>query len=269
MKTLLMTGARGSVAQFLREQFRGRYRLRLSDLEDPDDLGPDEISMPADLCDLAAVRRVVEGVDGIVHLGGYSVEGSWEVIRNANIEGTYNLYESARDAGVKRVIFASSNHAMGFYPRSETVDDRRYPKPDSRYGVSKVFGEALASLYADKYGVETLCIRIGNVWTKPLDYRRLSIWISPRDLAQLVEIGLEHPEIRFEIVYGMSDNQRAWWDNSNARRLGYQPQDLSEDYAAEVIASGPTSMGDAAADKYQGGTFVSVESGSVMPSSRI
>lgn len=150
---------------------------------------------------------------------------------------------------------------MGFYPRSEKVDDRRYPRPDSRYGVSKVFGEALASLYADKYGVETLCIRIGNVAKKPLDYRRLSVWVSPRDMAQLVEIGLEHPEIRFEIVYGMSDNQRAWWDNRNAHRLGYRPQDRSEDYAAEVIASGPASTGDPVADEHQGGAFVGVESG--------
>jgi uronate dehydrogenase len=256
-----MTGAKGRVARFLRTQLAGRYQLRLSDLTDLDDVGPEESSIPADLGDPHAVRCAVEGVDGVVHLGGHSVEGGWDEIRRANIEGAHNLYEAARDAGVKRVVFASSNHAMGFYPRIETVDHGSYPKPDSRYGLSKVFGEALASLYADKYGVDSLCIRIGNVDTKPVDFRRLSIWISPRDMGQLVMIGLEHPDIRFEIVYGMSDNQRAWWDNSNAIRLGYEPQDRSEDYAAEVLSAGPTSTGDDPADRYQGGAFASVESG--------
>ncbi len=112
-------------------------------------------------------------------------------------------------------------------------------KPDSRYGVSKAFEESLASLYADKYGVQSLCVRIGNVTNSPRDIRRLSIWLSSRNLAQLVEIGLEHPQIRFEIVYGMSDNKRTWWDNTNATRLGCRPQDRSEDYAEQILARGP------------------------------
>jgi len=261
LKTILITGARGGVGRFLRAEFRGRYRLRLSDLTDPPDLGPNETSVPADLRDMAALREAVDGVDGVVHLGGQSVESSWEVIRDINLDGTHNLYEAARRAGVRRVVYASSNHAVGFYPRGETVGDRCYPKPDSRYGLSKVFGEALASLYADKYGVETCCIRIGNVAPEPMDHRLLSIWISPRDFAQLVGIGLEHPDIRFEIVYGVSDNQRAWWDNSNAHRLGYQPMDRSEDFAAKVMANCPSGTGDAVADRYQGGLFVSAESG--------
>ena len=135
------------------------------------------------------------------------------------------------------------------------------PKPDTRYGVSKVFGEALGSLYSDKYGVGTLSIRIGNVDQRPADVRRLAIWISPRDLAQLVRIGLEHPELHFEIVYGMSNNKRAWWDNANAFRLGYQPRDESEDWADDVLAGGPNDTDDDAAETYQGGTFVSLEDG--------
>ena len=169
------------------------------------------------------MARVTEGVDAIVHLGGYSVEGPWEDILQANIVGCYNVFEAARSNGVKRIIFATSNHAVGFYRRDETIDDRVYPKPDSRYGVSKVFGEALGSLYADKYGMEVFCMRIGNVGERPLDKRRLAIWLSPRDCAQLVTIGVEHPEIRFEIVYGVSGNNRSWYDNSNAFRLGYLP----------------------------------------------
>ena len=154
---------------------------------------------------------------------------------------------------MKRIVFPSSNHAAGFYRRDQLIDHRVYPKPDSRYGVSKVFGEALASLYADKYGMQLLCLRIGNVNPAPIDKRRLSIWLSPRDLAQLVTIGIEHPEIRFEIVYGVSGNTRSWYDNANARRLGYAPQDDSEAYAAEVLAREQAE--DPIAALYQGGAF--------------
>ena len=120
---------------------------------------------------------------------------------------------------------------------TQTIDHRVVPRPDSRYGVSKAFGEALASLYSDKHGIGVLCTRIGNFGTKPIDKRRLSIWISPRDYTQLVRIGLEHPDIRYEIVYGVSNNRRSWYDNSNAERLGYRPQDDSEPYAEAVLAA--------------------------------
>lgn len=260
-KTVLLTGAAGGVARFLRTELAGHYDLRLSDRVILEDLGDNESFVAADLADMEAVRRAVEGVDAIIHLGAFSVEGSWKTILHANIEGTYNLYEAARHAGVRRIVFASSNHAVGFYERSETIDHSVYPRPDSRYGLSKVFGEALASLYADKYGVTSLCIRIGNVDEKPRDVRFLSIWISPRDLAQIVSIGIEHPKIRFEIVYGMSDNKRAWWDNANAYRLGYRPVDRSEDHAADVLATCPANTGDPAADRHQGGRFCSTEAG--------
>ena len=137
-----------------------------------------------------------------------SVEGPWETILQSNIIGCYNLFEAARRKGVKRVVFASSNHAVGFYPRYHRIGIDVTVRPDSRYGVSKAFGEALGSLYADKHGLRVLCLRIGNVGDKPLDKRRLSIWISPEDLAQLVRIGLEHPDLRFEIFYGASNNER-------------------------------------------------------------
>lgn len=260
-KTVLLTGAAGGVARFLRTELAGHYDLRLSDRVILEDLGDNESFVAADLADMEAVRRAVEGVDAIIHLGAFSVEGSWETILHANIEGTYNIYEAARHAGVRRIVFASSNHAVGFYERSKTIDHSVYPRPDSRYGLSKVFGEALASLYADKYGVTSLCIRIGNVDEKPCDVRLLSIWISPRDLAQVVSIGIEHPEIRFEIVYGMSNNACTWWDNTNARRLGYRPADRGEEHAAEVLASFSAQTGDAVADRHQGGRFCSTESG--------
>jgi uronate dehydrogenase len=260
MKKILLTGAAGGVGAFLRAELASVYQLRLSDLVAPDQCGPSEDFVKADLTDLASVRNAVSGADGVIHLGGYSVEGDWEDILNANIIGARNMFEAARLEGVSRIVFASSNHAMGFYDRDQTIDHTPMPRPDGRYGLSKAFGESLARLYADKYGVETLCIRIGNVATEPVDVRRLSIWVSPRDLAQLVRIGLDHPDISHEIVYGMSDNKRAWWDNSNATRLGYAPQDRSEDFAATVFANHSADTGDARADAAQGGAFVTAES---------
>lgn len=262
MKTILMTGAAGGVGRWLRRELRGRYQLRLCDRETIDDLGDGETFAAADLRDMQALAKAVQGVEAIIHLGAFSVEGTWETIRDANIVGTYNLYEAARQAGVKRIVFASSNHAVGFYERAATIDHTVYPRPDSRYGVSKVFGEALASLYADKYGVESLCVRIGNVAERPLDRRRLAIWISPRDLAQLLSIGIEHPDICFEIVYGASDcAPYAWWDNHNAHRLGYRPADRSDAYAEEVLSQDPPEAGDERTFRYQGGTFVTAETG--------
>jgi len=253
MKTVLITGAAGDVGTHLRRELAGKYALRVSDLRPVKKFRASERTMRADVSKLDDALRITKGVDAVVHLGGYSVEGPWPDILSANIVGCYNVFEAARRNGVERIVFPSSNHAAGFYRRDQLIHDRVYPKPDSRYGVSKVFGEALASLYADKYGMRVLCVRIGNVNPAPIDKRRLSIWLSPRDLAQLVTIGIEHPEIRFEVVYGVSANTRSWYDNANARRLGYRPQDDSEAFAAEVLAR--ERPGDPVAERYQGGAF--------------
>jgi uronate dehydrogenase len=257
MKSVLITGATGDVGTHLSRELAGKYKLRLSDkrpLKPP----KGQKFVRADITRMADALRITKGVDAIVHLGGYSVEGPWQAILQANIIGCYNVFEAARRNGVKRILFPTSNHAVGFYRRDQTIDHRVYPKPDSRYGVSKVFGEALGSLYADKYGMQVFMIRIGNVNPQPIDKRRLSLWFSPRDLAQLVSIGIEHPDIRFEIVYGISANQRAWYDNSNAHRLGYRPQDDSEIYAVEVLAREKPS-GDLIAETHQGGVFCTAE----------
>ena len=260
MKKILLTGAGGDVGTHLRRELAGRYALRLSDIRTIRPLAQGESYVRADVARLADMMRATKGVDAIVHLGAWSVEGDWETILAANIAGTYNAFEAARRNGVKRVLFASSNHAVGFYRRDQTIDHRVYPKPDSRYGVSKVFGEALGSLYADKYGLEVYVMRIGNVAPAPVDKRRLSIWLSPRDLAQLVSIGIDHPDVRFEIVYGISGNARAWYDNANAFRLGYRPQDDSEPWAAETLAKHQDNP-DPRVELYQGGTFVAAEFG--------
>ena len=267
MKTILMTGAAGGIGTYLRPELNGRYALRLSDREPISDLRKGESFVSADLADLDAVCAAVDGVDGILHFGGHSSEGVWEDILDANIIGMRNVYEAARLCGVKRVVWASSNHAVGFYRHDQTIDHTVYPKPDSRYGVSKVFGEAMGSLYADKYGLEVVNLRIGNVGVEPVDKRRLAIWISPRDLAQLCGIGLDHPDIRFEIFYGASDNQSGWWDNANAEKHGYIPQDRSEDFADAVLAKEPSAAPDSPDEIYQGGAFVSVEEGGGRPRS--
>ncbi|HKA45157.1 MAG TPA: NAD(P)-dependent oxidoreductase [Burkholderiales bacterium] len=260
MKKILITGAAGDIGGHLRRELKGRYALRLSDIRPVRNLVAGEEFVPGDCASLRDMLRVTRGVDAIVHLGGFSVEGPWEVILRANIVGTYNVFEAARQNGVRRIAFASSNHAVGFYERGQTIDHRVYPRPDSRYGVSKAFGEALGSLYADKYGLEIVCMRIGNVGPRPVDKRRLSIWLSPRDLAQLVSIAVDRQDIHFEIVYGISGNQRAWYDNANAGRLGYRPQDDSEGWAEEILRREAPGA-DPRTERYQGGTFVLAEDG--------
>jgi uronate dehydrogenase len=260
MNTILITGAAGDVGSRLRKLMKGLYpRLVLSDLRTPADLAPGEDFIAADLADAAQVEKIVAGVDGIVHLGGHSVEGPWPTILNANIIGCYNLFEAAYHAGVKRVVFASSNHAVGFYPRAQKIGVGVTVRPDSRYGVSKAFGEAIGAFYADKHGLRVTCLRIGNVGDAPIDQRRLSIWLKPEDLVQLIRIGLEHPDLRFEIFYGASDNEAAWWDNSNARRYGYKPQGRAEDYRVEAMRAQAQLSPDAVGDRFQGGPFCTDE----------
>jgi uronate dehydrogenase len=260
MQTVLVTGAAGGIGTRLRHLLKGVYpNLRLSDVKPPGGLSPDETFVPADLADMAQVERVVAGADGIVHLGGFSVEGPWDTILQANIIGCYNLFEAARRHGVERVVFASSNHVVGFYPRQRRIGTDAAVRPDSRYGVSKAFGEALAALYAYKHGLRVTSIRIGNFGDAPVDRRRLAIWISPEDLVQLIRIGLEHPDVRHEIFYGASDNARGWWDNSAAFRLGYRPQGRAEDHSSEALAADAKLPPDPIGGWYQGGPFCSDE----------
>ena len=204
MKTVLITGATGDVGTH--HAPRARQQVQAAAL-DRRPLKAQRTFVKADISKMADALRITKGVDAIVHLGGYSVEGPWEAILQANIIGCYNVFEAARRNGVKRILFPTSNHAVGFYRRDQTIDHRVYPKPDSRYGVSKVFGEALGSSHADKYGMEVFMMRIGNV-----NPRRSTSGAcrsgSARAISQLVSIGIDHPGIKFEIVYGISRNKR-------------------------------------------------------------
>jgi uronate dehydrogenase len=260
MQTVVVTGAAGGIGTRLRQLLPAVYPdIRWSDRVVPPDLGPDEKFVAADLAVISQVERVVDGAQGIVHLGGFSVEGPWETILQANIIGCYNLFEAARRCGVERVVFASSNHAMGFYPRRRRVGIESPVRPDSRYGVSKAFGEALAALYAYKHGLRVTSIRIGNFGEAPIDARRLAIWLKPEDLVQLIRIGLEHPDVRCEIFYGASDNARGWWDNGAAFRFGYRPQGRAEDHRDDALAAQAKLPPDPIGDWYQGGPFCSDE----------
>jgi uronate dehydrogenase len=260
VQRVLLTGAAGDIGGRLRMLLKPLYpKLRLSDLKAPADLRDDEEFVAAELGNLDEVEQAVAGMDGIIHLGGHSVEGSWETILNANIIGCRNLFEAARRKGVERVIFASSNHAVGFYPRVKRIGTDLTVRPDTRYGLSKAFGEALGALYADKYGLRVLCLRIGNLGERPLDQRRLAIWLSPQDLVQLIRIGLEHPDLEYEIFYGASLNERTWWDNSRAYAYGYRPTGRAEDFREQAMAEQSKLAPDPVGDYYQGGTFCSQE----------
>jgi uronate dehydrogenase len=257
MKRVLITGAAGDVGGRVAPLLKAIYpEVVLSDIKEPANCHGLAF-IKADLRNAQDVAKAVANIDGIVHLGGFSVEGPWPTILDANIIGCHNVFEQARQAGVKRIVFASSNHAVGFYPRSQTIDTDVTLRPDGYYGVSKAFGEALGAMYAYKHGIGVTSLRIGNVNEKPIDARRLAIMLHPDDLVQLIRIGLESPGLVYEVMYGASDNKRAWWLNSRAHELGYRPQHRSEDFAAHAMAeqerteSNPNPI----AQYYQGGTF--------------
>ncbi|WP_405766647.1 NAD-dependent epimerase/dehydratase family protein [Streptomyces sp. NBC_01538] len=257
-RTVLLTGAAGGLGTLMRDLLPSYgYELRLFDLL-PVEGAPDAIT--ADLADRAALREAVRGVDAIVHLAGISLESTFEKILRANIEGTYNLYEAAREEGVGRIVFASSNHAVGFTPRPQgtdpliPVDTPR--RPDTFYGLSKSFGEDLAQLYWDKHGLETVSVRIGSCFPEPTTVRMLSLWMSPADGARLFHAALTAENVGHTVVYGSSANTRLWWDLTTARALGYEPQDNSEPYAAKLIADQGDLQNDNEAHAYLGGQFV-------------
>jgi uronate dehydrogenase len=254
---LLLTGAAGGLGRALRERLKVNCKvLRLSDRADVGAAGPAEEVVLADLADPVAVDAMVKGVQAIVHLGGVSVEGPFGPILQANILGVYNLYEAARKHGVKRVVFASSNHVTGYYRQSETINADAPPRPDGLYGVSKAFGEDLSRFYFDRYGIETACVRIGSSFPEPKDRRMLATWLSFDDLHRLITACLTTPVLGHSIVFGMSGNAVTWWDNSKARHIGYAPKDSSDIFREAVYARTPEPDLTDPAVQFQGGGFV-------------
>lgn len=256
MRKILITGAAGGLGKIARKGLEGwADKVLLSDIVDIDDCAAHEEFVKCPLGDLAAVTDLLDGVDGVVHLGGMSVENTFETILDSNLRGTYNLFEAARKTGSPRILFASSNHAIGFHTRETKLDGDSKQKPDSLYGVSKCFGENLASYYFDKFGVESVSVRIGSCFPKPADRRMMATWLSPDDFIALVKAIFEAPRTGAAMVYGVSDNRECWWDNTHARFLGWRPKDSSEQFRAEIEAQPYDLTPDHPAVKYQGGGF--------------
>ncbi len=257
--TLLMTGAAGGLGQAMRQRLRANCQvLRLSDIGEMAPAQAGEEVVQADLADAEAVKALVAGCQAIVHFGGVSTEQPWAPILQANIIGLYNLYEAARLHGVKRIVFASSNHVMGFYRQSEVVDALSPPKPDGLYGVSKAFGEDLSRMYFERYGIETACVRIGSCLPAPKDRRMLASWISHDDMHRLITACLTTQVLGHSIIYGTSDNSVSWYDNRLAKHIGYRPQDRSDVFRDAVLARTPEPDLNDPTMQFQGGVFVKV-----------
>ena len=256
-RRLLLTGAAGGLGRELRWRLKPYCEtLRVSDIASLGDAEPGEEHVATPLEDRAAVLSLLQDVDAVVHLGGVSVETPFDPILQANIVGVFNLYEAARKHGVKRIVFASSNHVTGFNRQDEVLTPDSPLRPDGLYGVSKAFGENLARFYFDRYDIETACLRIGSSFPEPKDRRMLATWMSYDDLERLVVSCLTAPVVGFSVIYGMSDNRTQWWDNRRAAHLGYVPQDSSEPFRAAVEARQPTLDQGDPATLYQGGAFV-------------
>ena len=254
---LLLTGAAGGLGQALRPRLKANCKiLRSADRVAFGLAGEQEEFVLADLADASAVMGMMQGVDAVVHLGGVSTEAAFEPILQGNILGVYNLYEAARKQGVKRIVFASSNHVTGFYKQSETINASHPPRPDSLYGVSKAFGEDLSRFYFDRYGSETACVRIGSSFPEPKDRRMLATWLSFDDLHRLITACLTTPVLGHSIIFGMSNNAVTWWDNSQANHIGYKPQDSSDVFKDALYARTPAPDVASPVAQFQGGGFV-------------
>jgi uronate dehydrogenase len=237
---IVLTGAAGRIGRMLRDRLARPGRvLRLVDTA-PLTAASGEEAIQASVTDLPAMTAAAAGATAVIHLGGISGEAPWDQIAAVNIHGTYVMFEAARREHVSRVIFASSNHAVGFAPRSAfPVPDYAFPAPDTYYGVAKVAGEALAALYHSRYGLDAICLRILTCDDRPKNVRALSTWLSPDDAGRLFEAALTAPGPGFRVAFGVSANTRGDFVSlAEARSLGYEPKDDAEAYAAEIIAAG-------------------------------
>jgi uronate dehydrogenase len=236
---VLVTGAAGRIGTVLRGGLPERgWAVRCLDVVPIVDTRPGEEQVVADVSDPAAVEDAAQGAAAVVHLAGLVGEHPWPGILHVNIQGTYAVLEAARRAGVPRVVLASSNHASGFTerPRDGLLREADAPpRPDTYYGVSKVTMEALGSLYADRYGMDVVCLRIGSAFPEPTTTRMLATWLSPGDTVSLVDAALRAPSPGFAVVWGVSANTRTWWDLTAARALGYEPADDAEVFADALV----------------------------------
>lgn len=254
---ILITGAAGRLGTQLRKGLVPLARhIRVSDRVEISDIQPNEEAVICDLGDADAVMAMTEGVDAIAHFGGTPTEGPFEDILNSTIAGSYHIYEGARRHGIKRIIYASSNHAVGFHRLDSNIDADVTWRPDTLYGVSKCYVEALSRLYWDKWGIETVCMRIFSSFEEPLDRRMLWSWLSYRDFLGYVTAGLTAPSVGHTIVYAASANKVTPFDNRKAGHLGYRPVDDTEAFREAMEARTPVADPSAASTVYLGGKFI-------------
>jgi len=245
-RVILITGANGAIGRTLRQSLKPYCRLmRLTDIRPMEPASVGEECYQANLADLQTLIRLCDGVDAIIHLGGslgavrdngkVVGETPWDTILQSNIVGTYNLFEAARCNSVKRVVYASSIHAHGFYRRSQRLTLNDPPRPDTRYGLSKAFGEATGRYYADKFGLQVVALRIATFKTQPTLMRDLGTWLSPGDMTELARCALEYTDTHFDVLWGVSANTRSLYDNPNASRYGYFPKDNAETFREALL----------------------------------
>ncbi len=253
---LLITGAAGNLGKVLRKGLAPlATTLRLTDRNDMGDAAAHEEIMPAELGDFDAIMEVVEGCDSVVHFGAAPMERPWAEVLDSSIKGGYNVYEAARRHGIKRIVYASSIHAVGYVRREDGADTDTPHAPDSLYGVSKCFVEDLARMYFDKFGIESALLRINSCFPEPADRRHLATWMSFRDLVQLVERCLVAERIGHAVIYGISNNRERFFNNDKVRHIGYMPEDSAEDYRDKVEAKVRPGDPWAKGVEYVGGVF--------------
>ncbi len=228
---VLITGAAGAIGTAVRDGLRAHWhRLRLTDIRPVQNVTDNEETITADLADRPKLEAMMQDVRAVVHLAGVLGNYDLETLFRVNARGLFDVFETARLAGVERIVFASSNHAFGCYPITEHVSPALPPRPDSLYGVFKVLGETMLRNYYDRHGIRSVSLRIGTYRTVPIDQRSLATWLSPADVAQLIDLSLRHPDPGCMIVNGYSNNTRIKTHDPNWEVLGYQPQDNAEDY---------------------------------------
>ena len=247
---LPLTGAGGALDLVLRPRLIARGAvLTAAGHRLPEPVSPEERVLGGDLREDAVVDAALAGADAVIHLAGSSVEKPLAEIIQNNLVALQRLYEGARRHQVKRIVFASSNHTIGMYPAGQRLSLADKVRPDGNYGLSKVWGEAMGQLYFDKFGIETVSLRIGSAIERPTEPRHLSTWLGYDDLEDLIWRAATVPDVGCLTVWGVSANSRSWWDNAEAAALGYAPKQNAEDYAEEIL------RGQDPGWRFQGGSF--------------
>jgi uronate dehydrogenase len=263
-RPILLTGASGALGRQITKGLGALgWTLRLTDIKPfPDPLPAKASFVAADLNDGVAILRLAEGCGTILHFGGTSVDRPFEEVLGPNIRGLYHVYEAARRERA-RVVFASSNHSIGFHERAERLDNDSQFRPDSYYGLSKAYGELIGRLYWDKHGVESVLARIGSCFPEPVDARMLSTWLSYADLVRLMQRCVLAERVGCAVIWGASANSRTFWGKDSRAKLGWAPQDTADVFAAQL---GGKVSGNPVIERYQGGAYCASEYSRAEPS---